>query len=84
MRPATSRSMRVKSRISWHGSRWARLILAKVRPAAVPQISSYDWDKARRHWAFQPVHVVEPPSVKVERNKSPIDRFIKTTLDEKV
>jgi hypothetical protein len=53
-------------------------------PAAVPQISSYDWDKARRHWAFQPVHVVEPPSVKaVEWNKSPIDRFIKTTLDEK-
>src|SRR6187401_2841685 len=21
-------------------------------PAAVPQISSYDWDRARRHWAF--------------------------------
>ncbi|HYI97521.1 MAG TPA: PSD1 and planctomycete cytochrome C domain-containing protein [Bryobacteraceae bacterium] len=53
-------------------------------PLPAPRVSSYDWNKARLHWAFQPVRTAEPPKVRVpEWNKSAIDRFIKSKLDEK-
>ncbi len=45
---------------------------------------SYDWDKARRHWAFRPVSDPQPPRIaSAEWSQSPIDSFIKAKLDEK-
>jgi len=44
----------------------------------------YDWDKARHHWAFQPVQDPHPPEAgSPEWNRTAIDRFIKASLDEK-
>jgi hypothetical protein len=46
--------------------------------------SSYDWDKARKHWSFQPVNDPKPPLItSAEWNQSPIDAFIKAKLDER-
>lgn len=46
--------------------------------------SAYDWEKERKHWAYQPVRDVTPPESRdPEWNRSPIDRFIKAKLDEK-
>jgi hypothetical protein len=45
-------------------------------------VSSYDWEKARNHWAFRPV--TDPPVPKVLSQawrQSPIDAFIKAKLD---
>ena len=45
---------------------------------------SYDWEKAREHWSFRPIQDPRPPhAAAAEWNKSPIDQFIKTKLDEK-
>jgi hypothetical protein len=52
--------------------------------AASAAASSYDWDKARKHWSFQPVNDPKPPLIaSSEWNQSPIDAFIKAKLDEK-
>src|SRR6202011_1927996 len=41
-------------------------------PAAAPPPVAYDWEKARRHWAFQPVQDPRPPLVSSgEWSKSP-------------
>ncbi len=40
---------------------------------AAPVVSSYDWEKVRQHWAFQPVKDPGGPG---------IDAFIKAKLDE--
>ena len=54
-----------------------------IAPAA-PAPPAYDWDKARRHWAFRPVRDSQPPWVKdPEWRQSPVDRFIKAKLDAK-
>ena len=52
-------------------------------PATAPPTYSYDWDKAREHWAFRPVRDPKPPQVSAEWNRSSIDAFIKARLDEK-
>ncbi|HEY1342327.1 MAG TPA: PSD1 and planctomycete cytochrome C domain-containing protein [Bryobacteraceae bacterium] len=45
--------------------------------------ASYDWEKARQHWSFQPVRDPEPPRVSpADWNRSAIDRFVKAKLDE--
>jgi Protein of unknown function (DUF1553)/Protein of unknown function (DUF1549)/Planctomycete cytochrome C len=45
---------------------------------------SYDWEKAKQHWAFRALQHPTPPHVTAaEWNKSPIDQFIKAKLDEK-
>src|SRR5262249_4540991 len=55
----------------------------RTETASAPA-SSYDWDKARKHWAFQPVNDPKPPQVAPsEWNQSPIDAFIRAKLDEK-
>src|SRR5262249_36055020 len=51
--------------------------VASNRPA-------YNFDEARKFWAFQPVKDHQPPKVKNEAwVKSPIDRFILAKLEEK-
>jgi hypothetical protein len=49
---------------------------------AAPPTASYDWDKAKQHWAFRPVQDPKPPRVtSPEWRRSPIDAFIKNALD---
>ncbi len=51
---------------------------------ALPAVSSYDWEKAKQHWAFQPVRDTKPPAAaSSEWNGNGVDRFIKAKLDEK-
>src|SRR4051812_37781017 len=41
-------------------------------------------EAARKHWAFQPLHVVAPPAVKDEtKAKNDIDRFLLAKLNER-
>ncbi len=54
----------------------------RTEGAALP-ISSYDWEKARQHWAFHPVQDPQPPRAPAEWDRSAIDEFIKAKLDEK-
>ncbi len=52
--------------------------------AIAPPPPPYDWEKARRHWAFRPVRDPKPPRVAAaEWNASAVDRFIKAKLDAK-
>jgi hypothetical protein len=52
-------------------------------PTTAPA-TSYDWEKARQHWAFRPIQDPKPPTVaSPEWNRTPIDAFIKAKLDEK-
>src|SRR6185369_11384812 len=45
-------------------------------------VEEFDLEKRRRHWAYQPVRVVEPPAVKTARwPTSPIDNFILSKLE---
>ncbi len=64
---------------------WIRMGAPDPRTeTAPPPTSSYDWEKARRHWSFQPVRDPAPPEITAaEWGHSPIDRFIKAKLDEK-
>ena len=64
---------------------WIKMGAPDPRTEAVSApASSYDWDKARKHWAFQPVGDPQPPRIaSAEWNQSPIDAFIKAKLDEK-
>jgi hypothetical protein len=55
-------------------------------PAApVPGVNStasFNWDKAKQHWAFRPVQDPKPPRVtSPEWRRSPIDAFVKAALD---
>ena len=53
-------------------------------PAAPPPEvkASYNWDNAKKHWAFRPVQDPKPPRVtSPEYRLSPIDAFIKAALD---
>jgi len=45
--------------------------------------SATSWpEKARRHWAFQPVRKIAPPEVKqIELVRNPVDAFILATLE---
>jgi hypothetical protein len=46
-------------------------------------VSSYDWQKAKQHWSFQPVADPMPPRVaSSEWDRTAVDRFIKSKLDE--
>jgi hypothetical protein len=45
---------------------------------------AYDYAVEKKHWAYQPVRSSQPPAVKdPEWNRTAVDRFIKTKLDEK-
>ena len=67
---------------------WVKMGAPDPRKDAIAAIAlpapSYDWEKARQHWAFRPLEDPKPPKVTAaEWNKSPIDQFIKAKLDEK-
>jgi Protein of unknown function (DUF1553)/Protein of unknown function (DUF1549)/Planctomycete cytochrome C len=67
---------------------WIKMGAPDPRTEAAPVVSlpapSYDWDKARRHWAFRPVRDPKIPYVAApEWKQSPVDHFIKAKLDAK-
>jgi hypothetical protein len=67
---------------------WVKMGAPDPRKDAIAQAAlpapSYDWEKARQHWAFRPIQDPKPPNVTApEWNKSAIDQFIKAKLDEK-
>jgi hypothetical protein len=64
---------------------WIEMGAPDPRTDAAPApVAAYDWDKARRHWSFQPVRDPAPPQVaSSDWNQTSIDRFIKAKLDEK-
>jgi hypothetical protein len=67
---------------------WIKMGAPDPRTEAAPVASlptpTYDWNKARRHWAFRPVRDPKPPQVAApEWKRSPVDHFIKAKLDAK-
>jgi len=53
-------------------------------PRAEKAAPAYNFDEARRFWSFQPVKDPAPPAVAdLAWNKTAIDRFVKSKLDEK-
>ncbi|WP_337173259.1 PSD1 and planctomycete cytochrome C domain-containing protein [Paludisphaera sp.] len=54
----------------------------KTDAAPAPQARGYDFDEARRHWAYQPVTRQDPPEV-ADRSwsRSPIDPFVLAKLE---
>lgn len=55
-----------------------RVETVKWKPTA-----SYDWNKEKQHWAYQPVRRVPAPAVTdPEWSRSEIDRFVKAKLDQ--
>jgi len=50
----------------------------------IVETPAYNWDEARKHWAFQPVQDPVPPAIAdPEWRANPVDRFIKARLDQK-
>jgi hypothetical protein len=50
----------------------------------VVEAPAYDWEKEKKHWAYQPLRSVAAPTVKsAEWSGNAIDRFVKAKLDEK-
>lgn len=47
------------------------------------EATSYDWEKERKHWAYQPVRKPAVPKTRdPEWTRTEIDRFVKAMLDE--
>lgn len=65
-------------------TKWIRMGAPDPRTeAAPPPAQTIDWDKARRHWSFQPISDPKPPRVTPSDWASPIDAFVKARLEEK-
>ncbi|HBY58508.1 MAG TPA: hypothetical protein DEH78_01720 [Solibacterales bacterium] len=64
---------------------WIKMGAPDPREGKAPVLpAAYDFEKARRHWAYRPVVDREPPTVSDPLwSKSGIDRYIKAKLDEK-
>jgi hypothetical protein len=66
---------------------WVKIGAPDPRTGDAPVIvekPAYDWEAEKKHWAYQSVADPEPPAVAdPEWNKTAVDRFIKSKLDEK-
>ncbi len=65
---------------------WIRMGAPDPRtgPARLAEKPAYDWEKERKHWAYQPLRAVDPPSESdPEWNRTLIDRFLRTRMREK-
>ena len=63
---------------------WVKSGAADPRTGKVAAKGDEIWSKAKRHWAFQPIHKPAPPVVKTKGwAKSPIDTFVLAKLEEK-
>jgi len=66
---------------------WVRMGAPDPRESAVvaevPDKPAYNWDEARKHWAYQPIKKTVPPNnVAPEWAGNPIDRFTAAKLSE--
>src|SRR5262249_27675115 len=69
-------------------SEWIKMGAPDPRVSATSTVTvpqpAYDWEKERKHWAYQPVKDSKPPQVSAaEWSRTPIDRFIRAKLEEK-
>jgi hypothetical protein len=64
---------------------WIRMGAPDPRTGAeIVETPAYNWEEARRHWAFQPVGNPRLPEIKDrEWSANPIDLFIKQELDKR-
>jgi len=63
---------------------WVRMGAPDPREgAAVADKPAYNFDEARKHWAYQPIKSVPPPAASApEWSGNPIDRFVAAKLAE--
>jgi hypothetical protein len=62
-------------------AKWVELGAPWPKAKLKPTKDSYDWSKARKHWAWQPVRKVKPPAAgKGARVLNHIDQFIAAGL----
>jgi hypothetical protein len=66
---------------------WIQMGAPDPRSAAANVVQTppaYDWETARRHWAFQPVRDPKAPAIQDgEWGMNPIDWFVKAELDRR-
>jgi len=65
---------------------WVKMGAPDPRTGIAPVVDkpAYDWETERKHWAYQPLTNPPPPAITGhEWNRSAIDRFVKSRLDEK-
>jgi len=65
--------------------KWVKTGAADPRTSSWKPVetAAYDWDKERKHWAYQPVRDPAVPAIgDPEWNRTEVDRFIKAKLDE--
>lgn len=57
--------------------KWVELGAPDPRTGEVMvKAGTIDWEKGRKHWAYQPVKPVEPPALASDPSARPIDRFL--------
>ncbi len=62
---------------------WVKMGAPDPRTESAAPVQSYDFEKAKQHWAFRPIQDPKPPQVAApDWNRSPIDEFIKAKLDQ--
>ena len=67
-------------------SAWIKMGAPDPRDGVAPVSAkpAYDWDKERKHWAYQPLRNVAPPAEnEPEWNRTAVDRFLRAKLREK-
>lgn len=64
---------------------WVRMGLPDPRRPGTGGALAVDWDKARQHWAFQPITTPTPPKVKDRSGwaRSDLDKFVLARLEAK-
>ena len=65
---------------------WIKAGAPDPREGAAPVAAkpAYDWEKEKKHWAYQPVRATAPPEEKdPEWNRTAVDRFVRAKLREK-
>jgi hypothetical protein len=61
---------------------WVKMGAPDPRTESPAPAQSYDWEKAKQHWAFRPIQDPQPPRVTAAGwDRSPVDAFIKEKLD---
>ncbi len=63
------------------GATWPEGRTVEMPPK--PNSAAYDWDEAKKHWAWQPIRRPQPPTPKTgDRIANAIDRFVVARLRE--
>src|SRR6185503_20116164 len=63
---------------------WVKMGAPDPRSGVAKSAGTVDFDKARKHWAFQPIRSPEPPAVKSKSwPQTPLDNFVLAKLEGK-